>query len=296
MSATVMWTGGMAGVALAVVVRATSERSTSAVVRARLAGGHLPGGGRLARRRRLDAHLASLALPMPHSFAANGSMIIVAAAGSAVVFAAGVGGLRVAGVAVLGLAGAWAVAVRGAESRRLAGIDGELPALLEAVARQLRAGASLTQALTGAAPRPGGALEPSWEQTTSSIREVGVAEACSRWRNRPQARPAERLAATALALAADTGGAPARAVDGVAGTLRSRQALSAELRALTSSARASAAMIALAPVAFGGLAAVTDPRTSAFTRTTEGTALFCAGLVLDGLGWWWMARLCRIAP
>jgi Flp pilus assembly protein TadB len=30
-------------------------------------------------------------------------------------------------------------------------------------------------------------------------------------------------------------------------------------------------------------------------HTTPGVALLCAGLALDGLGWLWMQRLCRVS-
>src|SRR2546430_2127149 len=85
----------------------------------------------------------------------------------------------------------------------------------------------------------------------------------------PRGPPAGvRLAATAMALSVESGGAPARAIDGVATTLRANLAVSGELRAQSSQARYSGLVIALAPLAFGGLAMSTDPRTSAFLLRT----------------------------
>jgi tight adherence protein B len=101
------------------------------------------------------------------------------------------------------------------------------------------------------------------------------------------------LAASALALAVSSGGSAGRAVDGVAATIRSRLAVAEELRALSSQARASAAVIALAPIVFGTAAAATDDRTLAFLSTPAGVAVLTAGVTLDALGAWWMSRLCR---
>nr|MDQ6927830.1 hypothetical protein [Actinomycetota bacterium] len=71
----------------------------------------------------------------------------------------------------------------------------------------------------------------------------------------------------------------------------------AEARALASQARMSALVIGLAPLAFGVFAASTDPRTSQFLlHTSAGLILLAGGLTLDGLGWLWMQRLCRVQP
>lgn len=177
--------------------------------------------------------------------------------------------------------------------RRRRAPEVDLPALLEAVAARLRAGGSLAQALVEAAPPPGGPLADQWRRTVELVPAVGAVGALRDWAARAEQRSV-RLAAAALTLAATTGGPPARAIDGVAATLRSRLALQAEIRALSSQARASAVVIVLAPAVFGVLAGLTDPRTAAFLRTPLGLLVVVAGLGLDGLGGWWMARLCRV--
>ncbi|MGI8810368.1 MAG: type II secretion system F family protein, partial [Acidimicrobiales bacterium] len=107
--------------------------------------------------------------------------------------------------------------------------------------------------------------------------------------------PGVRLGVAALCLGAETGGAQARAVDGVAATVRERLAVAAELRALSSQARISALVIGLAPLGFGAFAAAADPRTSEFLlHTPAGLALLVTGLVLDALGWLWMQRLAKV--
>jgi tight adherence protein B len=100
-----------------------------------------------------------------------------------------------------------------------------------------------------------------------------------------------------MALGVDTGGAQARAVDGVAATLRDRLALDAEVRALSSQARASAVVIGVAPVVFGAVTAATDARTAAFLfRSPVGLLCLAMGLGLDALSWFWMRRLVRVGP
>ena len=103
-----------------------------------------------------------------------------------------------------------------------------------------------------------------------------------------------RLAVAALALSADAGGVSARAVDGVAMTLRQRQTVRAEARALATQARLSAVVMALAPIAFGLVAMAADSRSMRFLfGTPAGLGIFGLGLLLDLCGFAWMSRLTR---
>jgi tight adherence protein B len=175
-------------------------------------------------------------------------------------------------------------------------IERALPAALESVARSLRSGASLRQAIAEAALATPGRL--GWElqavsrQVAHGATLVDALEAFAA--RRPV--PGVRLAVAALCLAAETGGAQARAVDGVAATVRDRLGIAAEVRALSSQARVSALVIGLAPLAFGCFAVATDPRTGRFLfHSPVGLALLAVGLSLDGLGWLWMQRVARVA-
>jgi Flp pilus assembly protein TadB len=104
-----------------------------------------------------------------------------------------------------------------------------------------------------------------------------------------------RLAVAALALSAESGGAAARAVDGVAATLRANLAVAGEVRAQAAQARLSGLVIALAPLGFGALAAGTDARTAHFLlRSTLGSLCLAGGLALDGLAAWWMHRITSV--
>ena len=212
--------------------------------------------------------------------------------------AAVVGGPGLAGVAALTIAAGPLLVVHTRRGRADTRIELALPGALEAVARSLRSGASLRQAVAEAGEGSGSGkvlaaeLARAAAEASHGTSLVTALEGVAA--RRPL--PGVRLGVAALCLGAETGGAQARAVDGVAATVRERLAVAAELRALSSQARISALVIGLAPVGFGAFAAATDPRTSEFLlHTPAGLALLVAGLVLDGLGWLWMQRLAKVA-
>jgi tight adherence protein B len=187
--------------------------------------------------------------------------------------------------------------LRATRGRGPARIEAALPGGLESVARALRSGASLRQAVDEASTSTPGALGHELRRVANEaghgVPLVAALEALAL--RRPL--PGMQLAIAALCLGAETGGAQAQAVDGVATTIRERLAVAAEARALASQARMSALVIGIAPIGFGVFAASTDPRTAQFLlHTSAGIALLAAGLTLDGLGWLWMNRLCRVVP
>ncbi len=245
---------------------------------------------------RVAAALADADLPVSAAGAWTGWLVLLAA-GSLVALVAGGPGL--AGVALVALGVGPALAVRTRSGRADARIEQALPVALEAVARSLRSGASLRQAVeeAGRANSGGGrALAAELSRAAAEAAQgaslVAALEAVAV--RRPL--PGVRLGVAALCLGAETGGAQARAVDGVAATVRERLAVAAELRALSSQARISALVIGLAPIGFGAFAAATDPRTAQFMlHTPAGLALLVCGLILDALGWLWMQRLAKVA-
>jgi tight adherence protein B len=204
--------------------------------------------------------------------------------------ALGVGGALLGGAAP-------ALLLRARRGAAAATAEAALPGALEAVARGLRSGGSLRQAIGEAAAATPGALGAELRLVaTSAARGTSLVDALDAWHERGP-RPGVRLAVAALCLGAETGGGQARAVDGVAATLRERQGVEGEVRALTSQTRASMLVIAAAPVAFCAFASATDPRTSTFLfRTPTGLACLAAGISLDVIGGIWMRRMCRVAP
>lgn len=216
--------------------------------------------------------------------------------GALALFGAGFGALQ-AGVigAIVGVAvsvGGALVVLRASRHRRDRVIEAQLPAFLEAIARGLRTGLQLGPAAAEAASSTPPPLHyevvPLAEELRRGLRSADVFE---RWaRRRPESGVG--LAAAAIAFAATAGGAQARAIDGVAATLRDRVALDLEVRSLTSQARASAMMIAALPVGFMLLSASVGDHTASFLFTTRlGLALLACGLGLDAIGAWWMRRI-----
>lgn len=183
---------------------------------------------------------------------------------------------------------------RGEHRRRRAD---QLPVALDRLAAALRSGSSLPTAFD----EVGAAFEPP---LGPELRALGREAA----RGRPIARvlddwssahddPGTRLAASALVLAAVVGSAPARAIDGVAATVRERLDLAAERHALAAQARTSALVLSVAPVGFAGLLVVGDTAAADFLLgTPAGWACLALGLGLDASGAWWMTRLSRTEP
>jgi tight adherence protein B len=293
----------LAVLAAGALARAGWQLSRREVVSGRLAAGG-PGAAVVPRPRRplpapparVAAALAEadLAVPAAVAWTAWLAALGVGATGALVA-----GGPGLAGVAVVALVAGPALVVRTRRGQADARIEQALPGALEAVARSLRSGASLRQAVeeAGGHARGGGrALAAELSRAAAEAAQgaslVSALEAVAV--RRPL--PGVRLGVAALCLGAETGGAQARAVDGVAATVRERQAVAAELRALSSQARISALVIGLAPIGFGFFAAATDPRTAEFMlHTPAGLILLIAGLVLDALGWLWMQHLAKVA-
>lgn len=175
-------------------------------------------------------------------------------------------------------------------------LERSLPGALEAVARSLRSGASLRQAVAEAALATPGRLGRELAEVTRHVAHGATLVAALEALTVRRPLPGVRLAVAALCLGVETGGAQAKAVDGVATTLRDRLGIAAEVRALASQARISGLVIGVAPLAFGAFAVTTDPRTGQFLfHTPVGVALLATGLSLDAVGWLWMQRLARTA-
>lgn len=153
----------------------------------------------------------------------------------------------------------------------------------------LRAGSSLVQALEAAARRPG----PVGEDVSRVLAHYGegvtLQSALDAWSAR---QPATVLLADALALAGATGASQVRALAGVSASLRERQALAREVRALGAQARLSAVVMVVTPMAFAAIVSLVDPRIRHFlVGTFSGWVCLALGALLDLIGAWWMHRL-----
>lgn len=243
-------------------------------------------------RARPSGPAAGTGAPSPHrvpgpAAAAGAAGVVLTAVAAGPVAAVALA----AGAAATGAAARWRSAAR-ARTRRAT----QLPQALDALATSLRSGASLPVALDEAASSLGAPLGDELRAlATSAARGRPVTEVLDGWTT-DHGDAGTRLASTALVLATVVGSAPARAVDGVAATLRERLDLAAERRALGAQARASAVVLSAAPVAFALVLVAADTAAAAFLLTTPpGWACLAVGVALDAAGAWWMHRLTKAA-
>lgn len=204
----------------------------------------------------------------------------------------GIGAVASPAIVVAGFgvaaAGPFALAVvrRRSARRRI----GQLPVALESIASGLRGGAGLVQAI-GAA-RVGDPLDAELASIVEDVdRGLGTDDALRRWRGaRDDADTA--LAAGCLAVSNRVGGHAAHALDQAARSLRARQAIQAEARALATQSQLSAWVLVALPVLFTGLLAIGDADATAFLfGTPVGLACLAGGILLDATGAWWMHRI-----
>jgi tight adherence protein B len=166
---------------------------------------------------------------------------------------------------------------------------------LEEVARHLRSGSSMADAVALAADAVPDPLATQWRGVIDRHRlGSGMATALGEW-EATSGLPGADLAVAAMTLGIDVGGARAAGIDSVAGTLRERQNLVAEIHAQGTQARLSALVVSLAPLVFAAFTATADRRTRAALGSPVGIGCLAAGLLLDGAGAWWMSRIAGAA-
>lgn len=174
--------------------------------------------------------------------------------------------------------------------RAAARLEAALPALVDDLSRASRSGVSVSSALRSA--RVTGPLGTDLALVAAALdRGLGLRRALDQWRER-HPLPSVVLVCTALVLAEGSGGSRSRALAAVSDTLRERRELAAEVRALASQGRASAAVLVVAPVLFALAGSALDDRLGRFLfETRAGWACLAGGLLLDLAGGLWMARL-----
>jgi tight adherence protein B len=171
--------------------------------------------------------------------------------------------------------------------------DALLPDALDHLAAALRGGAAVGPALSDVAVGAPDPLGAELRRVTRPLEHgAPLTDVLARWAASDDSTPDVRLVAAALTLGADAGGQVARAVDRVVATLRERRELRVEVQALATQARASAAVLAVAPLLFAALVATIDSSTIRFLVATPiGLACLAGGLGLEALGVIWMTRI-----
>ena len=158
-------------------------------------------------------------------------------------------------------------------------------ALLDAIARQVRSGRSLTGAVVDEIDRST-PLSTVVDRLTDGHSLVDALAATVT----PEADLA--LTVQALSATAHLGGPIAATLDAAAAVLRDRAAARAERMAYGSQARLSARVLTIVPVAFAVWSAVGSQRTrDVYISTAAGGVSALCGLALNLTGWQWMKRI-----
>jgi tight adherence protein B len=90
------------------------------------------------------------------------------------------------------------------------------------------------------------------------------------------------------------GGDLAAILDNVAETLRERQRLHRQLRALTAEGRMSGTVLTALPPVLAGAMAVINPDYIGRLTSGAGLVIVAAGAAMLAAGWLWIRRLCRL--
>ncbi len=284
--------------------------SVVAIVLARVRGSRTRGRARQlgvvgapigqAHPSRLDHEVARLGLAVEPVAVAGGWLAgaVLIGAWSSAIGAGLVGLVVVETVYVACSLGARATLLGRLDRRR----DAAVAPVLEAVARELRIGATLPEAVRHVASRPGPLADDLQGVCRRADLGLGWASAIRGWGQEASRKPVRSTsgfgssasASAALALAHAVGGPAAGPLDALATRLRRRQAVAAEVMALSTQGRWSAWVVVLIPVGTLVLMAVADPATAAALTTTGiGRGCLIGGLALDALGAGWMRTIIR---
>ncbi|MEP7113889.1 MAG: type II secretion system F family protein [Ilumatobacteraceae bacterium] len=176
-------------------------------------------------------------------------------------------------------------AVRTARTRWARRAPPDYASLLDAIARQVRSGASLTSAVVDEID-----LSSPLGVVVDRLAEGGsLTEALAT----VIARHADvTLTVQALSATAHLGGPIAATLDEAAAVLRERTAARAERRAHGSQARLSARVLTIVPLVFAAWSAVASQRTrDVYLSEVAGGVCASCGLALNIVGWKWMKRI-----
>jgi tight adherence protein B len=195
---------------------------------------------------------------------------------------------------VVGAAGVGAAAVArwayrlGADSR----YEAAMVDLVDGLARRLRAGTNLAAALRESIVAVPGPLQDDLDRVHTVLAGGGrLDEALQLWHAR-RPLPSVGLVAGALAVGAASGGLRAVVVDDLALMLRQRDRARREALALAGQARASAAVMMVAPVVVAVLLAAGDGAVRSFLLgSSAGLGCLAAGLALDLVAAAWMVHI-----
>lgn len=166
----------------------------------------------------------------------------------------------VAGLAALaaGAGGAW-FCFKTARARRRARFLEHFPDAIDLVARAVRAGLPVIEAISAVARDVPGPAGEEFGEIANQLK-VGVAFDEALWHTAEHVGLADfRIFAVSLSLQRETGGGLSETLANLAGVIRRRKELRLKTKALSAEARASAMVISALPFVAGGALAMTNP-------------------------------------
>jgi tight adherence protein B len=172
----------------------------------------------------------------------------------------------------------------------------DLPLCLDAVARNMRAGGGLVNSFDEVGQESASLPARDLALVAQRVKAgVGLSTSLRQWSASRDFNDVRRVSSS-LCLAMESGAAHAQVIDGVAMGLRQAQAASANAKVHSTQARASALVLTALPLLFTGPMLLIDPSVRNFLlHSGLGQITLLVGLLLDGAGAWWMARMIRKA-
>jgi tight adherence protein B len=180
-------------------------------------------------------------------------------------------------------------------SRRQRAFADQLDDSLQLMASSLRAGHSLLQALNSVA---GEAEEPTRVEFSRIINETRVGRELSQSLDETARRINSQdfvWVTQAIATNREVGGNLAEVLDGVGHTIRERNQIRRQVKALSAEGRLSALVLMALPLGVLAFLAITNPAYIArFTESLAGYAMIAAGVLLLAVGGLWLRAVVRI--
>lgn len=215
--------------------------------------------------------------------------------------AAGVGFLGAAAFGAIGVGlvaggvvlAAGPIGLFAARGRRDGTLACEVPVTIDRIASEMRAGGTVSTAIAAVAESDARISDDFARVRARCELGAPLIESLRAWSVQRQV-PGVDVAAGALAMCAAVGGRSADALEGLATSLRDRNALIAEARALSAQARMSAYVVGGTPLLYLAWSAIVDrDALHAVVGTSVGRICLLAGCALEVIGGLWMRRILR---
>lgn len=171
----------------------------------------------------------------------------------------------------------------------------QLPPAMELMARSMRAGQSLDQAISLAGDMSEEPIATEFRRCARQL-ELGLSlEAAVRAVADRVPMPETRIFASTLVVQRRAGGSLPRALLRLAQAFRDRLQFQLRFRAATATARGSAFVITFLALGAASYMAVAQPEMSRnFIETPQGMALLATGLILLIVGLFWVSRILKV--